>query len=67
MYSLGITLAKIAIKCNITDPEFKNIIFKMIDLNFEKRITLGQLKKSPYYIHNLDDIYIRKKSIKLNY
>jgi serine/threonine protein kinase len=67
IYSLGITFAKIAVKCNIIDPEFKNIIFKMIDLNFEKRITINELKKDPHYIENIDNLSYKKNVIDLNY
>jgi hypothetical protein len=55
VYSLGITFAKIIIKCNIHDTELNNIIFGMINLNFEKRLTVSQLVK------------MKHSSIKLNY
>jgi hypothetical protein len=68
IYSLGITFAKIIIKCNIHDIELNNIIFKMIDLNFEKRINISQILKIKKYIH---DITIKNSNsispIKLNY
>jgi serine/threonine protein kinase len=62
IYSLGITFAKIIIKCDIHDQELNNIILKMIDLNFEKRINMNQLIKIKPYISN-----ITNSSIKLDY
>jgi serine/threonine protein kinase len=53
IYSLGIVLAKIMIKTHIKDINFKNIIFKMIQLNPENRININELTKNKEYI---DDI-----------
>jgi hypothetical protein len=64
IYSLGIVFAKIAIRANIKDKEFKNIIFKMIDLNPMTRITVNEITKIPQYINN---ILSSKKSIKISY
>ncbi len=65
IYSLGITFAKIIIKCNINNMELNNIVFKMIDLNFEKRITISQLLKIKKY--NPTKHSSSLSSIKLNY
>jgi len=64
VYSLGIVFAKMAINANIKDKDFKNIIFKMIDLNPKNRITVNEITKIPQYINN---ILTSNKSIKLNY
>jgi hypothetical protein len=47
IFSLGITFAKILIKCEIHDSNFRKIIFKMININYEKRITINELIKLP--------------------
>ena len=47
IFSLGITFAKILIKCEIHDFNFRKIIFKMININYEKRITINELIKLP--------------------
>jgi len=52
IFSLGITLAKIIIKCEIHDSKLRKIIFKMINVNYEKRITINELIKLPEYIEN---------------
>ena len=57
IFSLGITLSKIIIKCDIHDKEFNDIIFKMIDFNIEKRITIQQLIKIPQFIVNKRKIF----------
>ncbi len=68
IYSLGITMAKIIIKCDIHDNEMNNIIFKMLDTNFEKRITIQQLAKLPVFLKYkrkftvLHDLYTDKFS-----
>jgi serine/threonine protein kinase len=68
IYSLGITFAKIIIKCNIHNLELNNIVFKMIDLNFEKRINVLQILKIKKYIHDIDINHSSSiSSIKLNY
>ena len=64
VYSLGIVFAKIAIRANIKDKDFKNIIFKMIELNPKNRITVNEITKIPQYINN---ILTSKKTIKINY
>jgi serine/threonine protein kinase len=51
VYSLGIILAKIALKFSIEDEEFKSLIFDMIRLDPEKRITIQKLVKHPKYIY----------------
>ncbi len=43
IFSLGITLSKIYIKAGINDSKFKNIIFRMIEQEPEKRITIAEL------------------------
>jgi hypothetical protein len=45
IFSLGITFAKILIKCEIHDTNFRKIIFKMININYEKRIKINELIK----------------------
>jgi serine/threonine protein kinase len=71
IYSLGITFSKIIIKCNIHNQELNNIVFKMIDLNFEKRINVSQLLKIKKYIYDINPNPIKDyssiSSIKLNY
>ena len=52
IFSLGITLAKIIIKCEIHDSKLRKIVFKMINVNYEKRITINELIKLPEYIEN---------------
>ena len=52
IFSLGITLTKIIIKCEIHDSKLRKIIFKMINVNYEKRITINELIKLPEYIEN---------------
>ena len=47
IFSLGITFAKILIKCEIHDSKFRKIIFKMININYQKRITINELIKLP--------------------
>lgn len=45
IYSLGIVFAKIAIKSNVKDQDFEELIFKMIDINPEHRININDLYK----------------------
>ncbi len=54
VYSLGITFAKIIIKCDIHDTELNNIVFGMINLNFEKRLTISQLVKMKHSLIKLN-------------
>jgi serine/threonine protein kinase len=63
IYSLGIVLAKIAIRSDVKNIEFKNIIFKMIELNPEKRLNVSELIKVPEFVNVLSGY----KSIKINY
>jgi len=58
IYSLGIVLCKIIINTNIENHSLHNIVFKMIDLNYEKRIKISELSN---YFDKID------KTIKLNY
>jgi hypothetical protein len=68
IYSLGITFAKIIIKCNINNLELNNVVFKMIDLNFEKRINVSQILKIKKYINDFNINHSSSiSSIKLNY
>lgn len=43
IFSLGITLSKIYIRTGINDSKFKDVIFKMIEQEPEKRITINEL------------------------
>jgi len=52
IFSLGITLAKIIIKCEIHDSKLRKIIFKMININYDKRMTINELIRLPEYIEN---------------
>ena len=58
IYSLGIVIAKIIINADIENISLKNIVFKMIDLNYEKRIKMNELYS---YFDKIDT------TIKLNY
>jgi serine/threonine protein kinase len=58
IYSLGIVLCKIIINTNIENHTLNNIVFKMIDLNYEKRIKINELLN---YFDKID------KTIILNY
>jgi serine/threonine protein kinase len=55
VYSLGITLAKIYIKTNVVDLDYKNLIFKMIEIDFNKRISVQDLLKTPKFHENLEN------------
>uniref|UniRef100_A0A6C0E9A0 Protein kinase domain-containing protein n=1 Tax=viral metagenome TaxID=1070528 RepID=A0A6C0E9A0_9ZZZZ len=50
VYSLGIILAKIALKYSIDDKEFISLIFDMIRLDPDKRISIQKLVKHPKYV-----------------
>ena len=43
VFSLGITLSKIYIRAGINDSKFSSIIFKMIEQEPEKRLTISEL------------------------
>ncbi len=61
IFSLGIVLAKICIKCDIHDVDFKKIIFKMIETNPLKRITINELTKTYNYVKNINSLsYLSK-------
>ena len=64
IYSLGIVFAKIMIKTDIRDSNFNNIIFKMIDLNPENRITINELTKTKEYIN---DVLHLQKSVNIDF
>ena len=64
IYSLGIVFAKIMIKTGIRDSNFNNIIFKMIDLNPENRITINELTKTKEYIN---DVLHLQKSVNIDF
>jgi len=58
IYSLGIVLARIALKFNIDDPEFTTLIFNMIRLEPDKRSTIKSLIRHPQYLTYVK--YIKK-------
>jgi serine/threonine protein kinase len=64
IYSLGIVFAKIMIKTDIRDRNFNNLIFKMIDLNPENRITINELTKTKEYIN---DVLHLQKSVNIDF
>jgi serine/threonine protein kinase len=51
VYSLGIIFAKVALKFNIEDKDFISLIFEMIRLDPDKRITIQKLVKHPKYLY----------------
>ncbi len=64
IFSLGIVLAKICIKCDIHDADFKKLIFKMIEPNPLKRININELTKTYNYVKNINSLsYLSKTKI----
>lgn len=64
IFSLGIVLAKICIKCDIHDPELKKIIFKMLEPNPLKRININDLTRSYNYVKNINSLsYLSKTKL----
>jgi len=64
IFSLGIVLAKICIKCDIHDVDFKKMIFKMIEPNPLKRININELTKTYNYVKNINSLsYLSKTKL----
>ena len=66
VYSLGMVLAKICIKCDIHDTDFKKLIFKMIEVNPVKRININDLTKTYNYVKNINSLsYLSKTKLQI--
>lgn len=65
IFSLGIVLAKIALKFNIIDNEFTTLIFNMIRLDPHKRPTVKTLIRHPKYLMYIKYITKEKLSNKI--
>jgi serine/threonine protein kinase len=64
IFSLGVVLAKICIKCDIHDNDFKKLIFKMIEPNPLKRININELTKTYNYVKNINSLsYLSKTKL----